>query len=210
MADVLLTGLAAVGATSLVVNQPMKMIGERRRPRPERTRLPQQRWVTMPSSTSFVRSLRVRRRARRCRRKPAAGAQASVAWRSVGRSIFPRIHRRPYPSDVLVGATVGALLGLVASTVVRRARGRPRHDGRSLSHRCRVTSVRPRVSRDSVSAEDDLGTRRSVQLQSTATTTLHNTFGFIRCVVASVNEAVNGHCAEFGTKRSQVSCHPDQ
>jgi hypothetical protein len=33
-----LTGLAAVGATSLVVNQPMKMIGERRRPRPERTR----------------------------------------------------------------------------------------------------------------------------------------------------------------------------
>ena len=48
-----LTGLAAIGATSLVVNQPMKMVGERRRPDRDGLGVPQQRWVPMPSSTSF-------------------------------------------------------------------------------------------------------------------------------------------------------------
>ena len=48
-----LTGLAAIGATSLVVNQPMKMAGARRRPDREVGGVPQQRWVRMPSSTSF-------------------------------------------------------------------------------------------------------------------------------------------------------------
>ena len=48
-----LTGLAAIGAASLVVNQPMKLIGERHRPDRNGLGVPQQRWVTMPSSTSF-------------------------------------------------------------------------------------------------------------------------------------------------------------
>jgi hypothetical protein len=90
-----LTGLAAVGATSLAVNQPVKLIGERHRPDRGRT------WRTAAAMGHHalvdvfpVRSLGVRRRVRRCRRRPAAGAQASVAWRSVGRGIFPRVHRR--------------------------------------------------------------------------------------------------------------------
>ena len=48
-----LTGLAAIGAASLVVNQPMKLIGERHRPDRTGLGVPQQRWVRMPSSTSF-------------------------------------------------------------------------------------------------------------------------------------------------------------
>src|SRR4051812_49961501 len=48
-----LAGVAAIGATSLVVNQPMKMIGDRNRPNREQHGVPQQRWVAMPTSTSF-------------------------------------------------------------------------------------------------------------------------------------------------------------
>ena len=47
-----LTGLAAIGTTSLVVNQPMKMAGERHRPDRDGVGVPQQRWVRMPSSTA--------------------------------------------------------------------------------------------------------------------------------------------------------------
>ena len=48
-----LAGLAAVGAASFVVNQPMKAAGERLRPDREGLGVPAQRWVRMPSSTSF-------------------------------------------------------------------------------------------------------------------------------------------------------------
>ena len=48
-----IAGLAAIGAASLVVNQPMKMAGERHRPDRDRLGVPQRRWVPMPSSTSF-------------------------------------------------------------------------------------------------------------------------------------------------------------
>ena len=48
-----LTGLAAIGATSFVVNQPMKLAGARHRPDRDGVGVPQQRWVRMPSSTSF-------------------------------------------------------------------------------------------------------------------------------------------------------------
>jgi hypothetical protein len=93
-----LTGLVAIGAASLLVNQPMKLIGKRHRPRPGR---PRRTTAAMGHHALVdvvsVRSLRVRRRVRGCRRRPAAGAQASVAWRSVGRGIFPRVHRRALP-----------------------------------------------------------------------------------------------------------------
>ena len=49
-----LTGVAAIGAASLVTNQPMKRLG-RRRSRPARHEhgVPEERWVPMPTSTSF-------------------------------------------------------------------------------------------------------------------------------------------------------------
>ena len=49
-----LTGLAAIGTASLVVNLPMKLAGKRLRPDREGSRVPPQRWVRMPSSTSPV------------------------------------------------------------------------------------------------------------------------------------------------------------
>ena len=49
-----LTGLAAIGVASLVVNQPMKLIGERHRPDRNGLGVPQQRWVTMPLSLIHI------------------------------------------------------------------------------------------------------------------------------------------------------------
>ena len=48
-----IAGVASIGVTSLVVNQPMKLA--RRRVRPDRIDLgvPESRWVPMPTSTSF-------------------------------------------------------------------------------------------------------------------------------------------------------------
>jgi membrane-associated phospholipid phosphatase len=121
-----LTGLAAVGATSLVVNQPMKLIGERHRPDRDGLGVPLQRWVAMPSSTSFPSGHSASAAAFAVAvgdllpalKLPLRAAASVVAFSRV----YTGVH---YPSDVLVGATVGALLGRVASTVARRARSAP-------------------------------------------------------------------------------------
>ena len=121
-----LTGLAAVGATSLVVNQPMKLIGERHRPNRDRLGVPQQRWVTMPSSTSFPSGHSASAAAFAVAvgdllpalKLPLRGAASIVAFSRV----YTGVH---YPSDVLVGATVGTLLGRVTSTMAHRAHGAP-------------------------------------------------------------------------------------
>ena len=46
-------GVVAIGVTSFVVNQPMKLAGGRRRPERAKHGVPASRWVTMPTSTSF-------------------------------------------------------------------------------------------------------------------------------------------------------------
>ena len=115
------TGLAAVGTASLVVNQPMKMAGERHRPDRVGLGVPPHRWVRMPSSTSFpsghsasaaafafavgdvVPALRV----------PLRAAASVVAFSRV----YTGVH---YPSDVVVGAAAGALLGRLVSRAGRR------------------------------------------------------------------------------------------
>ncbi len=48
-----LTGVAAIGLNSAVVNLPMKTASRRRRPDREIAGVPEARWVTMPTSTSF-------------------------------------------------------------------------------------------------------------------------------------------------------------
>jgi membrane-associated phospholipid phosphatase len=118
-----LTGVAAIGLTSFVVNQPMKLAGERRRPDRTRLGVPESRWVRMPSSTSFpsghsgsaaafavsvgdvVPGLRL----------PLRAAAAFVIFSRV----YTGVH---YPGDVIVGAAVGAVLGRTTSTVARRIR----------------------------------------------------------------------------------------
>ena len=116
-------GVVAIGAASLVVNQPMKLAGDRARPDRVGHAVPESRWVPMPTSTSFpsghsasalafavavgqvVPALRV----------PLRAAAATVAFSRV----YTGVH---YPGDVLVGAATGAVLGrLVGRAAVRRA-----------------------------------------------------------------------------------------
>jgi undecaprenyl-diphosphatase len=116
-----ITGLVAVGTTSLVVNQPLKRAGERRRPDRVGLGVPPRRWVRMPSSTSFPSG------------HSASAAAFAVAVGDVlpvlrvplrvGASVvgFSRVYTGVhYPSDVVVGATAGALLGRWVSRVARR------------------------------------------------------------------------------------------
>jgi undecaprenyl-diphosphatase len=116
-----LTGVAAVGATSLVVNQPMKLAGSRRRPDRLATGVPVPRWVPMPSSTSF----------------PSGHAASAAAFAVAVGDVVPRL-RLPlrvaaavvgfsrvytgvhYPGDVVIGAVTGAVIGRVTSRVAAR------------------------------------------------------------------------------------------
>jgi membrane-associated phospholipid phosphatase len=116
-----LTGVAAVSATSLVVNLPMKLAGSRRRPDRLATGVPTARWVPMPSSTSF----------------PSGHAASAAAFAVAVGDVVPRL-RLPlrlaaavvgfsrvytgvhYPGDVVIGAATGAVIGRVTSRVAAR------------------------------------------------------------------------------------------
>jgi undecaprenyl-diphosphatase len=116
-----MTGIAAIGATSFAVNQPMKLLSARTRP--DRTNVPRERWVDMPESTSF----------------PSGHSASAAAFASAVGDVIPaaRIPLRAaaslvaftrvytgvhYPSDVVVGATAGALLGRHTALAARRIR----------------------------------------------------------------------------------------
>jgi undecaprenyl-diphosphatase len=119
-----LTGLTAIALTSFVINQPMKLVGDRRRPSRTELGVPESRWVRMPASTSF----------------PSGHSGSAAAFAvSVGEMLpglrlplraaalvvaFSRIYTGVhYPADVVVGAAVGALVGQATSRVVRRLGG---------------------------------------------------------------------------------------
>jgi undecaprenyl-diphosphatase len=114
-------GVVAIGVTSFVVNQPMKLAGGRRRPERAKHGVPVSRWVRMPTSTSFpsghsasaatfavaVGDLAPSLRA------PLGAAASAVCFSRV----YTGVH---YPGDVVAGAFVGAALGRLTSAVVRR------------------------------------------------------------------------------------------
>lgn len=116
-----LTGVAAIGAASLVVNQPMKLAGDRRRPDRERHGVPEPRWVPMPTSTSFPSGHSA---------SAAAFAVAvgdvlpSLRWplRLAGGTVaFSRVYTGVhYPGDVLVGVATGAMLGRLTARLGSR------------------------------------------------------------------------------------------
>ena len=115
-----LTGVAAIAGTSFLVNQPMKLAA-RRRPRRTQLGVPEARWVSMPSSASFP-SGHSASAAAFCvatsavvpeLRWPLRVAAAVVAFSRV----YTGVH---FPGDVLVGASVGAGLGHLTSTVASR------------------------------------------------------------------------------------------
>ena len=99
----------------------MKIAGARPRPDWDALRVPQQRRVPMPSSTSFPSGHSASAAAFAVAvgdllpayRLPLRAAAAIVAFSRV----YTGVH---YPSDVLAGAAVGALLGRLASRAVLR------------------------------------------------------------------------------------------
>ena len=119
-----ITGVAAIGVTSFLVNQPMKLAA-RRRPQRSQHGVPETRWVSMPSSASFP-SGHSASAAAFCvavsagvpeLRWPLRVAAAVVAFSRV----YTGVH---YPGDVLVGASVGAGLGHLTSTVASKLQHR--------------------------------------------------------------------------------------
>jgi undecaprenyl-diphosphatase len=120
------TGLAAVGTTSLLVNQPLKALGARGRPDRGVLGAPQPRWVRMPTSTAFPSGHAASAAAFAVAvgdlvpaLRPVLGTAASVVAFS---RVYTGVH---YPSDVLVGAGVGALVGrLVGRSAARWGPGR--------------------------------------------------------------------------------------
>jgi membrane-associated phospholipid phosphatase len=121
-----LTGVAAIGVTSFVANQPMKLLGERRRPDRTQLGIPERRWVQMPSTTSFPSGHSASAAAFAVSvgevvpglKLPLRAAAAVVAFSR----IYTGVH---YPGDVVAGATVGALVGWATSAAVRRLRRDP-------------------------------------------------------------------------------------
>jgi len=119
------TGVAAIGAASLVVNQPMKLAGNRARPDRQRHDVPEARWVRMPTSTSFPSGHSASALAFAVAvgdvvpalRWPLRAAGGTVAFSRV----YVGVH---YPGDVLVGAATGALLGRVVSRLAGRVSAR--------------------------------------------------------------------------------------
>jgi undecaprenyl-diphosphatase len=116
-----LTGVAAIGAASLVVNQPMKLAGNRARPDRAGHEVPEARWVTMPTSTSFPSGHSASALAFAVAvgdvvpalRWPLRAAGSTVAFSRV----YTGVH---YPGDVLVGAATGAVLGRLVSRLGER------------------------------------------------------------------------------------------
>jgi membrane-associated phospholipid phosphatase len=116
-------GLVAVAATSAVINLALKPLGGRRRPDPARDRVPAARQVEMPDSTSFPSG-----------HSGSAFAFASAvanSWPPVAGPIqtlatlvaYSRVHTGVhYPGDVIVGSTVGSIVGPLASYALRRWR----------------------------------------------------------------------------------------
>lgn len=117
-------GVVAIGVTSFVVNQPMKLAGGRHRPERVALGVPRTRWVPMPSTTSFPSGHSASAAAFAVAvgdlvpalRLPLRGAAAVVAFSRV----YTGVH---YPGDVVVGAIAGAVAGRLTSRAVRRLTG---------------------------------------------------------------------------------------
>jgi undecaprenyl-diphosphatase len=118
------TGLAAVGLNSFVVNVPMKLLGNRPRPERGRVRVAEARHTRMPTSTSFPSGHSASGFAF------AAGVaeampQLGIPLRALATAVaYSRVHSGVhFPGDVVVGSLVGMAVGestVLASRAVRR------------------------------------------------------------------------------------------
>jgi len=122
------TGVAALGLNSLLVNRSIKLVRERRRPDRTEHSVPESRWVRMPGSNSFPSGHSASAAAFAVSvgdvlppfRVPLRAAAAIVAFSRV----YTGVH---YPADIVAGAAIGALVGKVTSTVALRLRASSAH-----------------------------------------------------------------------------------
>jgi membrane-associated phospholipid phosphatase len=120
-----LTGAAAIGVNSAIVNLPMKLASRRERPDRVGAGVPEGRWVDMPASTSFPSGHSASGFA-------FAGAVAAtlpvagVPLRGLAAAVaYSRVHTGVhYPGDVVVGSLVGVTIGEATALVARRLRRR--------------------------------------------------------------------------------------
>ncbi len=107
-----LTGVAAIAATSAIVNLPLKLAGARRRPDADAAAVPESRRVAMPTSASFPSGHSASAAAFTAGVSsvvPALGAPLGCAAAAVG---YSRVHAGVhYPGDVVAGVVVGASIG---------------------------------------------------------------------------------------------------
>ena len=120
-----LTGVAAIGATSAIVNVPLKLAGARLRPDRDTAGVPESRRVRMPMSSSFPSGHAASAAAFTAAVShvvPVLGAPLGCASAAVG---YTRVHSGVhYPGDVVVGALVRRIDrrgGRVGGGAARRA-----------------------------------------------------------------------------------------
>jgi len=119
------TGIAALGVNSALVNVPMKLATRRTRPDREGAGVPSHRWVTMPTSTSFPSG----HSASAFAFATAVGNEIpvlAVPLRALAAAVaYSRVHTGVhYPGDVVVGSLVGITIGEVAGRTSRFVRRR--------------------------------------------------------------------------------------
>ena len=122
-----LTGAVAIGVNSAVVNIPVKYAARRARPDRAAAGVPAERWVDMPTSTSF----------------PSGHAASGFAFASAVAGTLPvlgvplrglaatvaysRVHTGVhYPGDVIVGSLIGTSIGEATALAARSVRRRRR------------------------------------------------------------------------------------
>jgi undecaprenyl-diphosphatase len=121
------TGLAAVGLNSVIVNIPMKLAGHRPRPARGAVRVVEARHVHMPASTSFPSGHSASGfafAAGVAEAMPALG----VPLRGLATVVaYSRVHSGVhYPGDVIVGSLVGMAVGEGTARTARLLRRRLR------------------------------------------------------------------------------------
>lgn len=120
------TGLVAIGVTSAVVNQGAKRVYRRDRPDRVGEEVPKERFVTMPTSTSFPSG----HSASAFAFATSVGVQlpyVGVPLRFLAASVaYSRVHTGVhYPGDVIIGSLIGASVGGLVTSAAKRWFARP-------------------------------------------------------------------------------------
>jgi len=124
-----LTGAAAIAINSAVVNVPIKYASRRARPDRPGIGVPEQRWVDMPTSTSFPSGHSASGFAF-ASAVAATMPVAGVPIRALASAVaYSRVHTGVhYPGDVVVGSLIGVTIGeataIGARGLARRRRQR--------------------------------------------------------------------------------------